>query len=141
MAVLQPRELDKLRQALALGEHPTWDKPTVNAALQGAEDVLETQGFDASVFVTVVDATDARAERVEAALAATRIPADLVPVVEDWLLEHSPSTTTRSLAGDGVRAWVTANRRDFAAAVSGMPTDQRVKIIRLVIERRVEAVV
>ena len=141
MAILAPEELTALRREAARDEHPDWDKPTINAALQGSEDVLEAQAFDATTFVTVTTVTSARAQNVKTALDAGQIPANLVPVVEDWLEEHPPSVTSRSVDTAGIASFVTANRPAFAAAVAGMPTAQRTKVIRLVVRRRVEAVV
>lgn len=141
MAVLTPDELTAMRREAARGEHPDWDKPTINAALQAAEDVLETQPFDASALVTVVTSVDTRSQQVEAALSAGQIPADLVPLVEDWLAGNPTSKTLRSVDTDGIIAWVTTNGPAFATAVAGMPTAQRTKVIRLVASRRVEAMV
>ena len=141
MTVLTPDELTALRRAAARDEHPDWDKPTINTALQSTEDVLEAQAFDASAFVTVRTTTSTRAQQIVAALAAGRIPADLIPVVEDWLVEHPASVTVRSVDVNGISAWVTANRPDFVAAVAGIPNTQRAKVIRLIVKRRVEAAV
>ncbi len=142
MAVLTTDELTALRREVSDGIVPvTWDKPAINAALQGSEDVLEAQAFDATTFVTVTTTTSTRAQNVKTALDGGQIPANLVPIVEDWLQAHPPSRTTRSVDASGLIAWVTANRLAFAAAVAGMPSAQRVKIVRLVVGRRVEAAV
>ncbi len=141
MTVLTPNDLTALRRAVARDEHPDWDKPTINAALQGAEDVLEAQAFDASAFVTEVTSVDTRSQQVEAALSAGQIPVNLVPVVEDWLDDHPPSETVRSVSTNEILAWVAANGPSFANAVAGMPATQRAKVVRLIVVRRVEAVV
>ena len=142
MAVLTPDELTALRRQVSAGVVPvTWDKPTLNTALQGAEDLLETQAFDTTPFVTLTSTTSPRAQNVKTALETGQIPANLVPVVEDWLKDHPPSVTVRSMDRNAIRAWVTANRPAFASAVDGMPEAQRVKVVRLVVRRRVEAVV
>ena len=58
MAVLTTKQLALMRREVGEGVVPiTWDKPTINAALQGADDVLETRGFDATTFVSVVTTT------------------------------------------------------------------------------------
>lgn len=141
MAVLTLDELVALRQEAARGEEPDWDKPAINTALQGVEDVLEAQVFDATPFVAEVVTTDVRAQGVKAELDAGQIPTGLMPVVEDWLDENPPSMTTRSANNNGIDAHVNSNMPAFLAAVSGMPANQRAKIIRLVIQRRVEMVV
>ena len=141
MAVLTPDELTALRRETARDEHPDWDKPTINAALQGAEDVLEAQAFDATAFVTVTTTVNTAAQLVEAALSAGQIPASLVPVAEDWLVGHPPSVSDRSVDTHGIHAWGALNQPAFVTAVAGMPVAQRAKVVRLVVRRRVEAVV
>lgn len=134
--------LTVFRRQVADGVTPiTWDKPTINAAFQDTDDVLQATGFAASTFVTVTTTTDPRAQNVKTALDAGQIASNLVPVVEDWLQLNPPSVTTRSVDVSGIQAFVAANRPAFAAAVSAMPSGQRVKVIRLAIRRRVEAVV
>ncbi len=142
MPPLPPITLTALRRQIGEGVTPvTWDKPTVNAALQDTDDVLQATGFDASSIVAVSTRTDARAQTVKTALDAGQIPGNLVPVVEDWLQENPPSVTRRSVDVTGIQAFVAANRPAFTIAVRAMPTGQRVKVIRAVVRRRVEAAV
>ena len=142
MGVLTPDELAALRRAVSDSIVPvTWDKPTINAALQDTEDVLEAQAFDASTLVAVANTTSTRAQNVKTALDEGQIAANLVPVVEDWLVEHPPSESTRSVDATGIASFVTANRPSFAAAVAAMPLAQRAKVVRLIVRRWVEAVV
>lgn len=142
MAALTPNELAALRRKVGASVVPIiWDKTTLNTATQGVEDVLEAQGFDAVPLVAETVVNNARAQGVKSDLDAGLIPSGLVPVVEDWLAEHPPSVVTRSVNDSAIAAHVTSNMPTFLAAVSGMPAAQRVKLIRLVIRRRVEAAV
>ena len=142
MAVLTTKQLALMRREVGDGVVPvTWDKPTINTALQGAEDVLEAQGFDATAFVAAATRTDARAQTVKDDLDGNRIPFTLVSVVEDWLIEHPPFVTKRSVDVDGIRTWAAGNRPAFAAAVARMPSAQRREVVLSVIRRRVEAVI
>lgn len=142
MATLTTQELAVLRREVGDGVVPiTWDKATINAALQGVEDVLEAQAFDASSFVAVDVVTDARAQSVKGDLDGNRIPFTLRPVVEDWLVENTPSTTSRSVDITGIATWAQDNQAAFATVVSAMPNDQQAKIVRLIVRRRVEVVV
>lgn len=142
MATLTPEELAALRREVGEGVVPiTWDKPTINAALQGAEDVLEARGFDATAFVALATTRDARAQTMKDDLDGMRIPANLRPVVEDWLIEHPPFVTRRSVDVDGIRTWIAGNRPAFAAVLAGMPSSQRREVVLSAIRRRVEAAV
>ena len=142
MAVLTTSELVALRRAVGEGVVPiTWDKTTINTATQDAENVLEALGFDATRFVTEATTTNVRAQNVKAALAAGQIASNIVPVVEDWLLEHPPSVTLLSIGTAAITSFITANRTVLIAAVAGMPVGQQAKTIQAVIRRRVEAAV
>lgn len=142
MPIVNPTDLALLRRKTALGVVPvTWDKTTINVAIQAVEDQLEAQLFDASAMVKETIRTDAEAQDVKTRLDAGEVSIALAPIVDDWLLAHPPSVTTRTVDSDRITNQVTTDRVLFDAAVSGMPLDQRSKLIELVIRRRVEAAV
>lgn len=142
MSILNLTELAVLRRKTALGVVPvTWDKNTINTALQAVEDELETQLFDAPALIEETIRVNAEAVDVKTRLDAGEVSPALTPVVDDWLLDHPPSVTTRTVDDGGITSKVTADRTLFDAAVSGMPSDQRAKLIELVMRRRVEAAV
>lgn len=139
MTRLTDNDLVLLRRQMALGVVVTWGKPTINAALQAIEDVLEAQLFDASVMVKETIRTDSEAQDVKTRLDGGEVSLALVPVVEDWLLAHPPSVTTRTVDDDEIAITADRDRALFDSAVSIMPFDQRDKLIELVMHRRVEA--
>lgn len=142
MAVLNPTELSLLRRQMALGVVPvTWDKITINIALQAVEDQLEAQRFDAFTMVRETTRGDTEAQDVKTRLDDGEVSLALKPVVDDWLLEHPPFVTTRIVDSDKITSRATTDRALFDAAASRMPPDQRSKLIALVMRRRVEAVV
>lgn len=142
MAILTSGELAALRRAVGDGVVPvTWDKPTINMATQGVEDVLEGLAFDATTFVSVVTTTDARAETVKDDLDGNRIPLTLRPVVEDWIAENPLSISVRSVNESEITNFITLHRAALIAAVVGMPPDRKAQTVLAVIKRRVEAVV
>lgn len=141
MTVLIREELVALRREVGNGEDITWDTPTINSSLQSSEDVLETENFDATAFVSEAVITNAKAQVVKDALDAGKVPDFLIPVAEFYLEENPATITNRSVHKDAILVFLTTNRRKFAAAVAKMPSAQRDKLIRLVIERRVEAAI
>ena len=142
MAVLTTRELALMRREIGEGVVPiTWDKAAINAALQGSEDVLEAQAFDATTFVTVTVTNNAEAQVVQDALDTGRYAANAVPLARFYLREHPASVSRRSVDRAGIGAFVQANQADFVVAVSRMPNNRRRPVVRAVIKRRVEAAV
>lgn len=140
MPVLTSEQLAKMRQALARGkDEVTWDKATVNVAFQGVEDVIEAQALDANTLITETVLMDARAQQVDDALTANRIPVDLVPVIEDWLVVHPTSTTTRAINQTSVNQWLGSNRSVLNLGVGSLPAPVRTEAIQVVLNSRLEA--
>ncbi len=140
-AVLTTDELAKFRQAVAKDQSVSWDKPTINVALQAIEDVLEASAFDAETAVRTVVVNNARAQTTKDELDGGRVPLGLVSVVEDWLISNPPSVSTRSIDDAAITAFVTASSPELALAAAGMPVDQRAKLVTEVVKRRVGAAV
>lgn len=140
MAVLS--NIEKLRQECAAGISPvTWDKPTINAALQGVEDVIDGMVFDPESLVTkTVNKGDARVPAIQAELDAATVSTALIPVVEEWV-KSNKDQTVRTIDAAAVTNWINSNKAAFASAVSKMPTNQQENVIRSVINKRVKAVI
>jgi len=140
--ILTSQELSALRRAVGDGVVPiTWGKPTINADLQGAEDVLETLAFAAAAYVIETTVINPDAQLVQTALDTNQYIDNMRPLVRSWLEEHPAEVTTRVVNAAGISAYVKANLGEFPLAVFRVPDDQRVKLIELVATRRVEAAV
>ena len=114
MATLTSDELVRLRRAVASGEYPSWTKAEINVVFQVIEDELDVLDFDAALFVDEVVRENAKAQKVQDAVAARTISADILPVIEDWLADNPPSVTVRSMDTQGIIDWASTNISRFA---------------------------
>ena len=142
MAILAPDELASLRRKLARQISPqTWDKPRVNAAFQAVEDVRVSLALDPNDAVDVRTTTDGRAQAVASARAAGRYSNDILPLVDDWLVEHPETRTVRSVDEARLTASFVSNQAAFDPAVADMPVGVRDATVLTVLRFRVEEVV
>ena len=108
--MLTPKQMAKFRKTLAkTSAEVTWDKPTVNAALQAVSDVLDGV-FDAALFVAEMVTLDPEAQAVQDELDSMKPDqAWLRPVVEGWLRRRPPSITKRARDDSALTTWIATN--------------------------------
>ena len=105
------------------------------AQFQAAEDALVASSLDVSTFVTHVSRATPRQVTTQAALAAGRIPADLIPMAEEFV--EGASEPERVVNPRAINSWIDDNLPLFSAI--GRTGDYKRVFVRALIDLRLEA--
>ncbi len=136
--IITSTDLAKMRQSLSKQFIPViWTKNQVNISLTACDTILVAAAFDGCTLLESDTTTNLDAQIVEDALVLGVYSAEMIPIVESWLIENPASITTRSINDLNIDTYVASVKGLFIDAVEPMPSIAKDAVIKESVSRHV----